>query len=159
MNAAEMTQAADDARRLLRGFRAFEEVAKALDAAGSALQAKEEAEKALAAIAPQLMDAQAELIVFKAQVKMAKQDAKDIVAKANEAADGIRLDATIKAEQIAGAVEVAKADAFAQITDAADRADAELQSKQAQRDALGVEVLDLEARADKARKYLAKLAE
>lgn len=153
----EFLKAADDAKRLLKGFAGIQQVADAFEKAGSAIQAQEEAEKAI----PKLQAEAAELITAvgqaKLDVKSAKQDAKDIVAKAQEAAEGILLDANNKAQLVKS-----EADNFYSTTKTGceamvNQAMAKVDEAVAQRDAMAAEVKDLEARADKARAYLAKL--
>jgi regulator of protease activity HflC (stomatin/prohibitin superfamily) len=82
-----LTQAADEVRKLLRGFKAVDMVSTALDSVGSLQNAGKEAEKALADTRA-LIDAHtAELAVVKAEVADAKDEAKKIVADAKRKAD------------------------------------------------------------------------
>lgn len=154
----EFLQAADDARKLLRGFAAVQQVADAFDKAGSAVQAQAEAEAALEATKPKLLKA-------KEAVEKAKQAAID----AQVQADQIRADAQAEAAAI---VVAAKGDAASIVAVADEHRKAqetllesavlsisvETTAKIAERDAMILEVTDLERRADEARAYLAKLA-
>ena len=155
---SEFLKAADDARRLLRGFKAFEEVAKALELAGVADQRKAEAESKLAFLLVQIETAQAE-----ADEKAAKHAADEAAAK--QRADEIVAAAGAKALQIVADAQTTAANAelqAASVTRAAEErlalANAEVAVVQSSREDLAAEVKDLEERAEKARKYLAKLA-
>lgn len=154
----EFIKAADDARRLLRGFRAFEEVAAALAKTGEIVQARAEAETALAALQPQIAEARAAVSEAMAQADKILADAREegeritgaagakalvLVADAETSAQNIVFEAEgvkVKAEEL-------RAVAHKEAADALDK-----------RDLLAAEVKDLEARAEKARAYLAKLA-
>ena len=154
----EILKAADDARRLLRGFRAFEEVAQALEAAGQAVQTKAEAEAALATLNGELdkaciavCEAKAELAsvnaATKAKLDKAEADALVVAQTAKDAADRMAADARAVMD-----------DAEAKGREIVAQAEAAAADVQAKRDALAAEVDDLEKRAEKARAYLAKLA-
>lgn len=93
MKATEMIKGADDARRLLRGFKALDELAVLLDSAGAAVQAKEEADIALAGLREQIAARHVELEQAGVAVLTAKEDAKGIVANAKAAASDILTNA------------------------------------------------------------------
>lgn len=153
-----LIKAADDARRFLRGFKAFEEVAAALEHVGTLEQRAAEARQVLAELQPQIEAAKAE--AASAEVKAAS-----IIGDAQIHAEQIKVAAAAKAEAL-----VADADTKAQnivlqaqadktkAEDARAAATAETAEVLTKRDKLLIEVKDLEARADKARAYLAKLA-
>lgn len=156
---SELLKAADDARRLLRGFKAFEEVAAALDAAGSLEQRTTELTTAVAtltaehaallerahaarevlattqrenqALAASAQDAAA-LVVAHAQ-----EQAANIVAEANAAAEAVKDTAAQAAAAVAAEIETSN-ETLARVT---------------------AEVEALEARAASAREYLAKLTQ
>jgi membrane fusion protein (multidrug efflux system) len=154
----EFLKAADDARRLLAGFSAVATVADAFEKVGGLQQAKAEAEKAIPKLKAEAAAASAELAQARADLKQAKEDAKDIVAKANDAASGILADAQRKAVEAAEASDAASASAKATLDAMFAGADARIADLQAAHDKLAGEVKDLEARADRARAYLQKLA-
>ena len=93
MKATEMIKGADDARRLLRGFKALDELAVLLDSAGAAVQAKDEADIALAGLREQIAVRHVELEQAGVAVLTAKEDAKGIVANAKAAASDILTNA------------------------------------------------------------------
>ena len=151
-------KAADDALRFLKGFAAIKEVADAFAEVGSLQQARTEAEAALPGLRAQADTARAELKQAQDDAQQAKDKAKKATAEAKQVADGIVSAAGAKAESIKAA-----ADSYYETTvqstkqveaEAALRAQADV----ATRAAIEAEVKDLEARAEKARVYLAKLA-
>lgn len=155
--AIDMTKAADDARRLLRGFKAFAEVAEALEAAGQAEQRKLEAEVQLGALRPQIEAAKTDVLVAKAK-------AKEIVSLAEEQAAKRITAAEINAAQIVAEAKrkavdiVAAADVVANNAALASRKAVEATEKAAtERDALLKECQTLEARLAKAQASIAKL--
>jgi colicin import membrane protein len=152
-------KAADDARRLLRGFRAFEEVATALELAGQAEQTKTEAESKLAFLLVQIETAKVEAEEQEAKnaaaIAAAEQRAADIVAAAGAKAVQIVADAQTAASN----AELQAASVRKTAEDARAAAALETAEAIAKRDLIAAEVKELEARADKARKYLAKLAD
>ncbi len=155
---SDFLKAADDARRLLRGFKAFEEVAAALEMAGIAQQTKAEAESKLAFLLTKIetakVEAEEQAGKNAAAIAAAEQRAADIVAAAGAKALTIVADAQAEAAETAAIVSREKLAAEERL--AADVAAAA--AAQIQRDELAAEVKDLEARAEKARAYLAKLA-
>lgn len=155
---SDYLKAADEARKILRGFKAFEEVATALELAGTSVQAKAEAEAALVGLRSDLAAAGLELGAVYAEAERARVAATKATADAKTAADGIVAGARSKADSIVSAAEAlveSKAEA-GQLAQA--DADTLLALTGAKVDALLAEVKDLEARAENARAYLTKLA-
>lgn len=153
----ELIQAADDARRLLRGFQAFAEVAAALDHVGALEQRKTETETLLVDLRAQAVQANSELADVKMELEIAQAEAKRATADAKTVADGIVSSANAKAADL-----VKKAEERAQnIVDASSRLvenakDAE-QAVLANRDLIAAEVKELEKSADSAREFIANL--
>jgi hypothetical protein len=157
MKSTDLMKSADDARRLLRGFKAFEEVAASLDAAGQAVQAKEEAERLLASLAPQIAAAESAL----SQAQDAAKTVREAAAEVADAARGVAVETTA----------AAKAEAVKIVADARAAADAVVEERKAaglqamserdgalvKRDALLKECVELEARLAKAQASVAKL--
>lgn len=156
---SDFLKAADDARRLLRGFKAFEEVAAALEMAGIAQQTKAEAESKLAFLLTKIetakVEAEEQAGKNAAAIAAAQAQADEIVRDAWNRAKKIAEDAKAEAAETAAIVSREKLAAEERL--AADVAAAA--AAQIQRDELAAEVKDLEARVEKARKYLAKLAD
>jgi chromosome segregation ATPase len=150
-------KAADDALRFLKGFAAIKEVADAFAEVGSLQQARTEAEAALPGLRAQADAARAELKQAQDDAQQVKDKAKKTTAEAKQVADGIVSAASSKADSVKAA-----ADSYYETTVQATKqaeADAALRAlaDTATRAAIEVEVKDLEARAEKARAYLAKL--
>lgn len=158
MKHEDILKAAEDARRLLRGFKAFQEVADALEAAGTAVQSKAEAEAALVA-------ARADIDAAKAELSGAKKDIADAKAKAKELREKAEADAaaivSLAKEQAASIVEAAKVGAQEHWQDKKASADLAVQAAkdaQARRDELQGEVKALEDRLAELRAAAAKIA-
>ena len=134
---SQLMKAADECRKLLRGFQAFEEVASALERVGSIEQAQKEAEKAIASLNKQIADAKDDLVRIQAENAEAKAKAKVDIEKRLEEASAEALDIVFKA----------KAEAKNVIEDA------QLKINQAQTD---VEKLRAEASALEVRKQTAQ---
>jgi hypothetical protein len=153
-----LIKAADDARRLLRGFKAFEEVAAALEAAGTIEVRVAEAQKLLADLGPQIDAAKGDLAEVQAQAVQirtaAKEKAEIIAGTAGAKALTLMADAEAKAQEIVLEAEGIKVRAE-EVRAVAHKEAADALGK---RDLLAAEVKDLEARAEKARNYIAKLA-
>lgn len=154
----DFLKAADDARRLLRGFKAFEEVAAALEAAGIAEQSKTEALKDVESLRVQIASEKAELAAAKKDAAEARAKAKELIEQAELKAAALLEHTQQKA--IAAAEKVrGEADAYlAAKTAEVDAVVNQQRKAEARVDSLSVEVKDLEARVEKARAYLAKLA-
>ena len=117
--ANEFLSAADDVRRLLRGFAGAQAAADAFEKVGSLQQAGDEAAARLAKLQPQIAAAQAELAALRAE--------KDVVHADQRASELL-------------------ADAQARAAAATAQAQSEVEQARAQRDALVAEVADLERR-------------
>lgn len=154
----DFLKAADDARRLLRGFKAFEEVAAALEAAGIAEQSKTEALKDVESLRVQIASEKAELAAAKKDAAEARAKAKELIEQAELKAAALLEHTQQKA--IAAAEKVrCEADAYlAAKTAEVDAVVNQQRKAEACVDRLSVEVKELEARVEKARAYLAKLA-
>lgn len=152
-----LLKAADDARRLLRGFTALADVAAALEQVGQLEQRRGEVEAQLIALRADVETAkrmEADSLAKGAEhVSSAVTRADEIVARANVQAEHILSAANADAEQLLDAAQVRAANA--------DRArvtvEALADAAQATRDALEAECTEIEKRAEKARAYLAKL--
>lgn len=152
-----LLKAADDARRFLKGFKAFAEVADALEAAGQAEQRTAEAETLLA-------DLQGKLEAARTGITKAEREAADKLAEAAEQAAKRVADAEMKAQALladaqakAASVERAAKAVSDNAAAAMNRAAKGVADAQAQRDALLAEVEALEARLAEAKGQVAKL--
>jgi DNA-binding helix-hairpin-helix protein with protein kinase domain len=153
----DYVKAAADARQLLRGFRAFEDLAQAFESVGQMLAHKAEAEAALGRLQGEVTKAQLELAAAqdqaKAELVSARIKAEDIVAKAEKrAADLIAAEEARAVEIAAAAAEKAHA-----IHEAAKQAKAEQLQAEVARDAAQRELTELESGIKKSRNQLAKL--
>ena len=153
----DLIKAADDARRLLRGFKAFAEVADALEAVGQLELRAKEATNILAGLQVQVADAQAALVTYKDEASRLQAAGKDHAAK-------LVAKAEVKASEILGAAQTAAKDVEAKATDLVANRLAESVSAAAlrdsalvKRDALLKEGEALEARLAKAQASVAKL--
>lgn len=153
-----LLKAADDARRLLRGFKAFEEVANALDTAASLEQRVAEINAAIPGLTAQRDALTVEVAELQARAEKTKQEAKDIAASAKDAAAGILLDAKTKAEEVETGLKASREQVNANINEMVAAWDTQLTELTAKHEAATKEVKDLETRAEKAKAYLAKLA-
>ena len=153
----DLIKAADDARRLLRGFGALSQVAEALEAVGQLELRAKEATNILAGLQVQVADAQAALAEHKAAAKHHIESTRDQAGK-------LTAKAEVKASEILGAAQT-EAKAFettanelvtarqAEAVSAAAARDSAL----VKRDALLKECEALEARLAKAQASVAKL--
>jgi len=142
----ELSEAADEARRLLRGFKAFDQVAAALDRAASIEQSMAEHQAAIAKARVELDNVRADVVHAK---ELGDKEREAALADVHNAIEG----AKVKAAAI-----VAEADALAtrmgtelgeDVHDAEQARDAALAERDAaekRRDELKVEVEALEAR-------------
>lgn len=153
----ELIQAADDARRLLRGFAAFSEVAAALEHVGQLEQRKEEVETLLKKLGDEVKDATDTFRATIEKVEIANAEAKRMTADAKTVADGIKSNAEARlraAEEHAASIVREAQIAKDNVTTLAE---IHLGEIEVQRNALLAEVEALEDRATAAREYLAKL--
>lgn len=156
--ATDLIKAADDARRILKGFKAFAEVADALDAAGQIEQRTAEAQRVLADLQPKIEAA-------KAAVADAEEQASNTLAVASQQAAGLVDSAKVKADRIVSDAQ-ARADRVNATADTvainagltSKKVVEEVKEALAQRNALAKECDELEARLAKAKAYLATLA-
>jgi chromosome segregation ATPase len=122
---SDLIKAAEDARRLLRGFQAFAEVADALDKAAVAEQRKKEAEGALPALHAERDKLTAAVKQAKAKIDTLTQEANNVQAQAVAAAAAIKNEAVAAAEKaVAEASENARTivmEAEQRVTDAEQR--------------------------------------
>ena len=86
MSEMTLTQAADEVKKMLRGFRAVEQVSAALEQVGSLQNAGKEAEKHLESLKADIATTQDNLVSAGAEVTKAKEEAKKIAADAKEKA-------------------------------------------------------------------------
>lgn len=153
----DVLQAADEARRFLRGFAAIEQVATVFEKAGSIIQAIDENEKSLARLQGQVVTAQSTLadlqgeadrVMAKAKdgataiIDDAKKEALDTRARAKKAADDI----TAKIQEASDAAEFKVAD----LTVRADELDTRIKAANA-------ELQDILKRTAEAKAQVAKL--
>jgi hypothetical protein len=82
-----LTQAAEEVRKMLRGFQAAGLVSAALEHVGSLQNAGKEAEKALEDIRTKIVASAAELASAQAEVAAAKEDVRKVTADAKRKAD------------------------------------------------------------------------
>jgi hypothetical protein len=154
----EYLRAAEDAKGLLAKFETVKKVAEAFALVGSLQQAQAEAEAALPKVQAELALARNAVANEQVVLDMIRADAKKITADAKTVADGIVASAQAKADALAAESNAKAAAHNEAVLGRQALAEAEAETVKAQRATLLKEVEDLEARADKARKYLAKLA-
>lgn len=151
-------QAADDARRLLRGFAAVQEVADAFDQVGGLQQAQAEAEAALEKLHAQHLAVSGEIAEAREQLAEAinsaaaiQDEAKRVMRDAQDEAAGVLERATEQANLLRQETSEWITAERAKLTESID-------ASCAQYNAIAAEVAELEVRAGEARTYLAKLA-
>jgi hypothetical protein len=153
----DYVKAAADARQLLRGFRAFDEMAEAFESVGQMIAAKQEAEKTLADVSARIDAAKAELWAVNGSVVKVAADAKAHAASVIKTAEKRAADLIAGAEKNAAeakeAADALMADAKAALT--AARKEAALAVDV--RDAAQRELAEIEDKLEKARKQIAKL--
>jgi hypothetical protein len=153
----DLIKAADDARRILKGFKAFAEVADALEAAGKIEQRTAEAQRVLAEVLPKIDAAQA--AVVEAQAKAASlaaaahADANRIVDVARAEAEGIVKTAWDEHGRVTSLGQTQKA----KYDDAVGKLKAKFDEIVGKRDALEAECNALEQRLAEARAQVSKL--
>lgn len=155
---SNLKQSADDARRLLRGFKAFEEVATALDNAATLEQRESELKTSIEVLSKERDGLAGKVREAKERVAKARDAANTTLDKAKADADAI-----VSAAQVAADTLSLRAREEASTIVSAAQAAADTLSRQAAevaavRDKLAAEVKDLEARAEEAQAYLKKLA-
>ena len=153
----ELIQAADDARRLLRGFQAFAEVAAALDHVGQLEQRKTEVEALLTKLGDEVKEATDTSRATVEKAELANAEAKRMTANAKTVADGIVASAEAKAKALVEDAMTAVREADQAKSNTIASAEAHLGEIEVQRNVLLAEVEALEARAATAREYLTNL--
>lgn len=154
----ELIQAADDARRLLRGFAAIETVAAAFENVGQLEQRKEEVETLLKKLGDEVKDATDTFRATIEKAEIANAEAKRMTADAKTVADGIKSSAEAQAESLVSDAMAAVREAQEAKDNATTLAEIHLGEIEVQRNVLLAEVEALEARAAEAKAYLAKLS-
>ena len=154
---ADLLKAAADARVLLRGFKALQEVADALEDAGKAQQHAEEARAMLAALLPQIVAAEGKLENAREEAARAVADAKAEAARTKDAAKAKAEEIVARAAEREAAASRTVDEAKAAGKAAAALADDTVREAKAKRDALQAECFDFEKRVDAAKERIAKL--
>jgi len=144
----ELISAADEARRLLRGFKAFEEVAQALELAGTAVQAHAEANAAIDALKPQIEAAKAELVKIKSATKAEHDKAQKTIEAATRQSDLVVKEAQSKAEDCLAAARLTLANAKVEADELTAAAADVLERANEARDAVAAETEQLQAKLD-----------
>lgn len=150
---SDFIAAADEVRKLLRGFKAVEVVSAALEKVGSIENAGKEAESLLSTVKAEIAKAQEELTLSKADIMNAKEEAKKLAADAK---------AKVEARMDKVAADAAKmiADANAGQAEAANRiaaANEELGGIKAECDVVAKELSELESKLAKVKAQAAKM--
>lgn len=153
----ELIKAADDARRLLRGFQAFAEVGQALELAGTAVQAKNEAERSLIDLRKQIEVAQADLLTANSAATKANEEAKRLLDNAEIAAKNTTDAAIADAAALNKAAERSArdvADKAGRAVKAAEESAAKADASRAQAES---ELAEIEKKIEAARAKIAKM--
>jgi chromosome segregation ATPase len=153
MSDMNLTQAADEVRKILRGFKAVEQVSAALESVGSIQNAGKEAETQLGCIKAEIQKAQEELTAAKVEIQNAKDEAKKVSADAKAKAEN-KMDKLAK--EAAEFAAKANEDACA-MTAKVEAAKLDLDKVLTDRDAAQRELDDLEAKIAKVKAQAAKL--
>lgn len=154
----ELIQAADDARRLLRGFAAIETVAAAFENVGQLEQRKEEVETLLKKLGDEVKDATDTFRATIEKAEIANAEAKRMTADAKTVADGIKSSAEAQAKAMVEDAMASVREAQIAKDNVTTLAEIHLGEIEVQRNVLLAEVEALEARAAEAKAYLAKLS-
>ena len=155
--ASDLIKAADDARRLLRGFTALAQVAEALEQVGQLEQRGVEAQARLDALLPQIEVAKTDVLVAKGKAKQITADAEEKATKLVAAAEVSATKTVVKAEDEAQAKQMLAERSLAQAADREAAALASAARALETRDALLKECEALEVRLAKAQASVAKL--
>lgn len=151
-------QAADDARRLLRGFAAVSELADAFEEVGKLEQARAEHEGILVQLRTDLGSIKEQIEQANTELAAVRQDASKTVADAKAIAEGIVSTAQLQADSIAFKADASVIEANDKVAAAVDQGKQDLEALRLQHEGLAAEVKALEDRVAEARAYLAKLA-
>lgn len=153
----DYVKAAADARQLLRGFRAFADLAEAFDSVGQAIATKAEAEKVTEDLKKDIAKAQAELVAAKDAAKKELAEAKAKADASGRTAEKRAADMIAGADRLAAdtkaRAEALLAEANARVAVARREADEAL----AARDAAQRELAEIEGRIVKAKAQIQKL--
>jgi chromosome segregation ATPase len=150
MTDMSFTQAADEVRKLLRGLKAIDVVAEALEKVGSIDNARRESEARLPIVRGELEAANTALDAARAEsvkiISNANAEAEAFVAKAQE---------RVRALKAESAAEISEAEASAKAR--AETAEANLAGLREARDTLATEIKTLTAERDTIAKGLAAI--
>jgi chromosome segregation ATPase len=152
-------KAAADARRLLAGFKAIDTVAAAFEHVGDLERAGTEAKARLEQLTTENQAARDLLKATKVEAAGVKAKAAAALDEAQKKAEDIVAKAQAAAHLIASQGDRDAADAVARAEAVLAAADESAKAITTERDRLQAEVKALEARAEKARQYIAKLKE
>jgi hypothetical protein len=150
-------RAADDARRLLQGFKAVQEVADAFELAGTVMQAQAEAQAALDAFRPQLEAAKAELANVKSAAKAEHAKSLKALGESKSQADLVLKAAQDKADDLLSAARLTLAHAKTEADEIQAAAAEALELSRKARDAVAEEIVALQGKLDELRSAAAKL--
>lgn len=153
----EFMKAADDARRLLRGFKAVEEVANAFELAGTVMQAQAEALAALDALKPQIEAAKAELANVKSAAKAEHIKSLKALGDSKSQADLVLKAAQDKADDLLSAAKLTLAHAKTEADELTAAAAEALELSRKTRDAVAEETIALQAKLDDLKATAARL--
>ena len=154
MSEMTFTQAADEVRKLLRGLKAIDVVASAMDRAGSVENAVKESETKLVSLRAEIGVVEGEVAAAVASVSAAKDEAKQIKAKVKDNADEL----IAKAEAEAAAIKLA-ADKYAHDMECkVEQMQATVRAYAVEVETKAKELADIDSNITKARTYLNKLA-
>lgn len=153
----EYLKAADDAKRLLAGFKAVADVAEAFEKVGSLVQAEKEAQKSLAELRPELDKVKQQIADGKAKaaelVAAAEKRAEQVVADGQAQADALIASAKASAEK----TQAEAGEYLARAKETVEVTNAEVAEAQAKRDGLATECQLLEGKLEKLKAQAAKL--
>lgn len=153
----DLIKAADDARRLLRGFRAFDEVAAALDAAGKLDQHAAEMTKQLADLRAAVAEETQLLAMCRDEAAKIKADAKVQAEQTTGAASAKAMALVADAQTAAANTELAAEQIKAQASALLAQAQSEVMAALTKREQLEADCDVLEKRLAKAQAQIAKL--
>ena len=153
----DFLKAAADARRLLAGFKAIDQVAAAFENVGSLQQAMTEAQVALSELRAEVETTKAHRAQLHADRDHAQKAAQSVLMQAEEAARAQREAASQEAAAIVDAAHLQADDIVAQAEAERKKAMEAAEAALEQVKAVQAETRALEARAEKARAYINKL--
>jgi hypothetical protein len=151
---SDLINAANEVRKMLKGFKAVEEVSAALEKVGSIENAGKEAEAKLESLKALIASASSDLDSGIAMVNEAKDQAKKIASDAKAKAEA-RIS---KANEDAAEIVAAATAAANAINEEASRAASTVSELVSEKKALAFDLAEIEAKVSKAKAYLTKLA-